>query len=86
MHSGDLQVAGDYHLKKSSIPKKIAESKATTFYVEILMSDNLFLRNDMISQLGSLVSCLVSNLVSSEPVCKYFPRILPFSGDGTSAT
>jgi ATP-dependent DNA helicase RecG len=39
--------------------------------------------DDMIAQLGSLVSTLVSNLVSSEPVYKDFAKILLFLGDGS---
>jgi predicted transcriptional regulator len=37
----------------------------------------------MIAQLGSLVSSLVSNLVSSQAVYKEFARILLFLGDGS---
>jgi len=39
---------------------------------------------DIIDQLGSLVSGLVSNLVSSEPVYKDLARVLLFLGDGAS--
>lgn len=37
----------------------------------------------MFAQLGTLVSSLVSNLVSSEPVYKDFAKILLFLGDGS---
>jgi ATP-dependent DNA helicase RecG len=83
-------------MRRNGSPDAVFETDEdrTWFRVTLLIHPSFTQINDnqkfvlegdsIIDQLGSLVSSLVSNLVSSDPVYKDFARILLFLGDGAS--
>jgi ATP-dependent DNA helicase RecG len=60
-------------------PKRYRNRRLGDFLKELDLTED----DGMIAQLGSLVSTLVSNLVSSDPIYKDFAKILLFLGDGS---